>query len=279
MFVAAFRTQRNGKRPHSPKNCLPGSGWTQVSSDEHFPVDLGGAQPIAGESVYRGRTETTRAWCSIGIESRDRIVANEYRAKFWVMAGRDPVESHRHGDGSGGCADHRPEGGRGHANGGGLCKGFFRTAAPIFAELVRGPDDRFCVGISRRREVPVKPSYTAFLPHTWSWARQIGLCRLAFLRRREAPVKPARSLKSCPTKACSCVSPSHVDVGRDDRFMSIWHVPPPRSAGKTGAQLKKLAPQKPAPAFHQTQTNRTLVVGQTQRFMSSAHFSTDEKRR
>jgi len=32
LFVAAFRSQRDGKAPHSPKNCLPGSGWQPSSS-------------------------------------------------------------------------------------------------------------------------------------------------------------------------------------------------------------------------------------------------------
>ena len=27
LFVAYFKTQRTGQSPHSPKNCLPGSGW------------------------------------------------------------------------------------------------------------------------------------------------------------------------------------------------------------------------------------------------------------
>jgi hypothetical protein len=30
LFVAYFETQRTGKAPHSPKNCLPGSGWVQT---------------------------------------------------------------------------------------------------------------------------------------------------------------------------------------------------------------------------------------------------------
>ena len=32
LFVAYFRTQRTGQSPHSPKNCLPGAGWTQTVS-------------------------------------------------------------------------------------------------------------------------------------------------------------------------------------------------------------------------------------------------------
>src|SRR5580692_3595970 len=27
LFIAFFKTQRTGQSPHSPKNCLPGSGW------------------------------------------------------------------------------------------------------------------------------------------------------------------------------------------------------------------------------------------------------------
>jgi EpsI family protein len=84
LFVASFRTQRNGKRPHSPKNCLPGSGWTQVSSDDHFPVDVGGAQPMLVNRyiVAHGNNQSVVLYW---YQSRNRVVANEYRAKFWVM--------------------------------------------------------------------------------------------------------------------------------------------------------------------------------------------------
>ncbi|HVX66212.1 MAG TPA: EpsI family protein, partial [Bryobacteraceae bacterium] len=33
LFVAFFKSQRTGQAPHSPKNCLPGSGWMQSQSD------------------------------------------------------------------------------------------------------------------------------------------------------------------------------------------------------------------------------------------------------
>src|SRR5579863_6472658 len=45
LFVAAFRTQRNGKAPHSPKNCLPGAGWTPLESS-YASIDVGGPVPI-----------------------------------------------------------------------------------------------------------------------------------------------------------------------------------------------------------------------------------------
>src|SRR6266542_221866 len=33
LFVAYFRSQTTGVAPHSPKNCLPGSGWTASKAD------------------------------------------------------------------------------------------------------------------------------------------------------------------------------------------------------------------------------------------------------
>src|SRR5664279_2249931 len=44
LFVAYFQTQRTGKTPHSPKNCLPGSGWTP--SESGF-IDL----PVPGQAA------------------------------------------------------------------------------------------------------------------------------------------------------------------------------------------------------------------------------------
>jgi EpsI family protein len=84
LFVAAFRTQRNGKAPHSPKNCLPGSGWTQLSSDD-YSIDVGGAKPIV-VNRYVVQHGEDRSLVLYWYQSRDRVVASEYTAKFWVMA-------------------------------------------------------------------------------------------------------------------------------------------------------------------------------------------------
>jgi EpsI family protein len=84
LFVAAFRSQRNGKTPHSPKNCLPGSGWTQLSSGD-YSIDVGGAQPIV-VNRYVVQHGDDRGVVMYWYQSRDRVVASEYKAKFWVMA-------------------------------------------------------------------------------------------------------------------------------------------------------------------------------------------------
>jgi EpsI family protein len=84
LFVAAFRSQRNGKTPHSPKNCLPGSGWTQLSSGD-YSIDVGGAKPIV-VNRYVVQHGDERSVVLYWYQSRDRVVASEYTAKFWVMA-------------------------------------------------------------------------------------------------------------------------------------------------------------------------------------------------
>jgi EpsI family protein len=84
LFVASFRTQRNGKAPHSPKNCMPGSGWTQQSS-ESYPIDAGVGAPIVVNRyviVHGQEQELVLYW----YQSRDRVVADEFKAKYWVVA-------------------------------------------------------------------------------------------------------------------------------------------------------------------------------------------------
>ncbi len=84
LFIAAFRSQRNGKAPHSPKNCLPGAGWTQVNASE-IPIDVGLGHPIV-VNRYVVQHEENRSLVLYWYQSRDRVVANEFRAKFWVIA-------------------------------------------------------------------------------------------------------------------------------------------------------------------------------------------------
>lgn len=84
LFVAAFRSQRNGKAPHSPKNCLPGSGWVQqTASIESIPV--GDGKTIEANRYVIAKGES-RSLVYYWYQSRDRSVANEYKAKYFVVA-------------------------------------------------------------------------------------------------------------------------------------------------------------------------------------------------
>jgi EpsI family protein len=84
LYVAAFRSQRTGKAPHSPKNCLPGSGWEPLA-DREISVEVGRAQPIPVNRyviAHGDSREVVYYW----YQSRDRAVAGEFKAKFWVVA-------------------------------------------------------------------------------------------------------------------------------------------------------------------------------------------------
>jgi EpsI family protein len=83
LFIASFRSQRTGKAPHSPKNCLPGSGWEPLDSSE-IQADFGGGTiPVNRYVVAHGES---RSLVLYWYQSRDRAVANEFKAKFWVIA-------------------------------------------------------------------------------------------------------------------------------------------------------------------------------------------------
>ena len=83
LFVAAFRSQRNGKAPHSPKNCLPGNGWTPLNSDE-IAIDVGRDAPIQVNRYVVAHGDE-RSLVLYWYQSRDRAIASEYTAKFWVV--------------------------------------------------------------------------------------------------------------------------------------------------------------------------------------------------
>ena len=76
-----FKTQRYGQSPHSPKNCLPGSGWEPLETESLKVVVPGRAEPIETNKylVARGSEKSVVLYW---YQSRNRIIANEYRARF-----------------------------------------------------------------------------------------------------------------------------------------------------------------------------------------------------
>jgi EpsI family protein len=83
LFVAFFKTQRAGQTPHSPKNCLPGSGWVWTVSDV-IPVTVPGREaPIAINRYVISKGED-KGVVLYWYQSRDRVVAKEYQAAAYV---------------------------------------------------------------------------------------------------------------------------------------------------------------------------------------------------
>lgn len=84
-FVAYFKTQRQGQSPHSPKNCLPGSGWEPLTTDRPQITVPNWPTPITINRyvVQKGDDESiTLYW----YQSHNRVIASEYLAKFWLVA-------------------------------------------------------------------------------------------------------------------------------------------------------------------------------------------------
>ncbi len=83
LFVAFFKSQRAGQTPHSPKNCLPGSGWVWTVADT-IPVTVPGrAVPIVINRYLVSKGES-RSMVLYWYQSRDRVVASEYKAAALV---------------------------------------------------------------------------------------------------------------------------------------------------------------------------------------------------
>lgn len=85
LFVAFFQTQRTGKTPHSPKNCLPGSGWTPSQSGTIAIPVPGEENPIRVNKyvVSRGQNESIVLYW---YQARNRVIASEYSAKIYTVA-------------------------------------------------------------------------------------------------------------------------------------------------------------------------------------------------
>jgi EpsI family protein len=84
LFIAFFRTQRAGVAPHSPKVCLPGAGWVPIESSivTISVPGRGEPMPVNRNTIERGEYKSVVLYW---YQSRDRVVADEYRAKFYSM--------------------------------------------------------------------------------------------------------------------------------------------------------------------------------------------------
>lgn len=79
LYVAYFQSQRQGQTIHSPKNCLPGSGWTPVgNSRETIELSNGSSVNLNRFIVQNG---LDRQLVLYWYESHGRTVASEYKAR------------------------------------------------------------------------------------------------------------------------------------------------------------------------------------------------------
>jgi EpsI family protein len=95
LFIAYFPSQRTGDAIHSPKNCLPGSGWFPVQSDR-IMLSVPGHEPFPVNRYLIAKGES-RQLVLYWYWAHDRGVASEYAAKLYLVT--DSIRTHR-SDGS-----------------------------------------------------------------------------------------------------------------------------------------------------------------------------------
>ena len=84
LFIAYFPSQRTGSTIHSPKNCLPGSGWVPVES-LHIPITRPDGTVIS-VNRYVIQKSNARRLVVYWYQAHDRVVASEYWAKIYMVS-------------------------------------------------------------------------------------------------------------------------------------------------------------------------------------------------
>lgn len=84
VFIGYFATQRTGQSIHSPQHCLPGAGWSFESSSYGTLKDINGRPFNVGEYVINNGE--TRQFVIYWYQAHGRSIANEYRAKLYMLA-------------------------------------------------------------------------------------------------------------------------------------------------------------------------------------------------
>jgi EpsI family protein len=84
LFIAYFASQRTGATMHSPRNCLPGAGWSFESSQYATMTDVSGKQHQVGEYIIANGNN--RQFVIYWYQAHGRSVANEYLAKGYLVS-------------------------------------------------------------------------------------------------------------------------------------------------------------------------------------------------
>jgi EpsI family protein len=83
LYVGYYANQRTGDTIHSPKNCLPGSGWDPIKSD-YLTISIP-ARPTIVVNEYMIQKDQNKELVLYWYQSRGRVIASEYSGKFWMM--------------------------------------------------------------------------------------------------------------------------------------------------------------------------------------------------
>jgi EpsI family protein len=84
LYVGYYESQKTGDTIHSPKNCLPGSGWDPIRSGFATISVAGERKIIVNEYVIQ--QDQNKQLVFYWYQGRGRVIASEYAGKFWMVA-------------------------------------------------------------------------------------------------------------------------------------------------------------------------------------------------
>lgn len=83
LYIGYYRDQVEGGIIHSPKHCMPGSGWVPTEVGEVTVRDAGGHEYRVNRMIMKkdGMSQVVHYWN----QGRGRVVANEYLDRGWMI--------------------------------------------------------------------------------------------------------------------------------------------------------------------------------------------------
>jgi EpsI family protein len=83
LYVGYYQSQRTGETIHSPKNCLPGSGWEPVRAGRlTIPMP---AMPAIMVNEYLIEKGPAQYLVLYWYQAHGRVIASEYSGKAWLV--------------------------------------------------------------------------------------------------------------------------------------------------------------------------------------------------
>ena len=85
LYIGYFAHQTQGKAIHSPRQCMPGAGWTPLVMERaEIGLDPGGNRKIQVQKMLMGKG-SDRQWCIFWYHGRGRIHGSEYLNKLYLI--------------------------------------------------------------------------------------------------------------------------------------------------------------------------------------------------
>jgi EpsI family protein len=84
LYVGYYASQRTGDTIHSPKNCLPGSGWEPIHSGYATIYLSNGRKIVVNEYVIQ--QDQNKQLVFYWYQGRGRVIASEYAGKLCLVA-------------------------------------------------------------------------------------------------------------------------------------------------------------------------------------------------